>query len=340
MMRSPCPRMESCFPVLGMCLAFLGSFHFPRGPQQAINVCKACLGSLVLFTFRRGGCKMQSGSWKPAPSAWFISRRPTTISQFLFKPILRGQNMQSFFFKPIPRGQTICSHLCSSPSQGAKNAVIFFQAHPKGAKHMQSSLFKPIPRGKNGHLFSSPSQGGKPYAVIFFQAHPKGQKWSSFFKPIPRGQTICGHLFSSPYPLSRLVAICGDVLVGDFETYKPGCPSCDWNSELQTARFFADGTALIHCGIRDEGKKFRYRLGGVQGNMRELQLEPENAPRDEASTKLFHLWCCFFCWLSSFCLFFCWLSSFCLFFFVGFHRFTCEPSNSLSFLQGLSRGVR
>ncbi|CAJ1452496.1 unnamed protein product [Effrenium voratum] len=79
----------------------------------------------------------------------------------------------------------------------------------------------------------------------------------------------------------ELVAICGDVLVGDFETYKPGCPSCDWNSELQTARFFADGTALIHCRIRDEGKKFRYRLGGVQENMRELELEPENES-DEA----------------------------------------------------------
>ena len=50
---------------------------------------------------------------------------------------------------------------------------------------------------------------------------------------------------------------------------------------LQTARFFADGTALIHCGRHEEGRRFRYRLGPLQGQERELELH-EDGKEDDA----------------------------------------------------------
>ncbi|CAE7698607.1 unnamed protein product, partial [Symbiodinium pilosum] len=85
----------------------------------------------------------------------------------------------------------------------------------------------------------------------------------------------------------ELLALLSDVLVGDFEFYIPGCPTCDHGCEIQSVRFFADGTALIQAepfhrfGIQDNEPgtaKFHYKLGELKGAERELEFVEADPP--------------------------------------------------------------
>jgi len=82
-----------------------------------------------------------------------------------------------------------------------------------------------------------------------------------------------------------LVAICADAIVGDFEFYLPGCPTCDYNADIQRLSFFSDGTAMI------DGEKYRYTLGGnVKSGtclMRQLEfVQDTDAPAEVHSGML------------------------------------------------------
>eukprot|EP00441_Pelagodinium_beii_P015624 CAMPEP_0197666370 /NCGR_PEP_ID=MMETSP1338-20131121/62310_1 /TAXON_ID=43686 ORGANISM="Pelagodinium beii, Strain RCC1491" /NCGR_SAMPLE_ID=MMETSP1338 /ASSEMBLY_ACC=CAM_ASM_000754 /LENGTH=324 /DNA_ID=CAMNT_0043245389 /DNA_START=25 /DNA_END=996 /DNA_ORIENTATION=+ len=80
-----------------------------------------------------------------------------------------------------------------------------------------------------------------------------------------------------------LVAICADAIIGDFEVYQPGCPTCDYNAELKRVRFFADGTALIQGGPYDVFTKYRYSLGEFSKTRLERQLRFVEDVADAAS---------------------------------------------------------
>jgi len=69
-----------------------------------------------------------------------------------------------------------------------------------------------------------------------------------------------------------LLAICADAMVGDFEVYVPGCPTCDFGGDLQRVCFHEDGTALIHSGPNEAATKYRYTLGDLSGNTRQLRF--------------------------------------------------------------------
>jgi len=79
--------------------------------------------------------------------------------------------------------------------------------------------------------------------------------------------------------LSRgeLVAVCADALVGDFEVYQPGCPTCDYNSQMQSVQLFADGTALIQFSPYESSRKFRYKLGELTDAGRQLEFIDDEA---------------------------------------------------------------
>lgn len=85
----------------------------------------------------------------------------------------------------------------------------------------------------------------------------------------------------------ELLALLSDVLVGDFEFYLPGCPTCDYMCEIQSVRFFADGTALIQTehdhGNQPGAAKFHYKLGELKGEERELEFVEADLP--EAATE-------------------------------------------------------
>ena len=71
----------------------------------------------------------------------------------------------------------------------------------------------------------------------------------------------------------ELLALLSDVLVGDFEFYIPGCPTCDYNCEIQSVQFCADGTALIQAEAWEGTARFLYKLGELRGAERELEFE-------------------------------------------------------------------
>jgi hypothetical protein len=79
-----------------------------------------------------------------------------------------------------------------------------------------------------------------------------------------------------------LLAICAEAIVGDFEAYVPGCPTCDFGGELQRVRFLDDGTALIQSRPHEQPKRFSYTLGELCGNTRHLCFVEDGAPSSQA----------------------------------------------------------
>lgn len=75
---------------------------------------------------------------------------------------------------------------------------------------------------------------------------------------------------------AELLAICVDGIEGLFEVYEPGCPTCDFNADLQRIHFDLDGTAMIQNGPHDTSKAYRYFLVEVQGHKMHLEFVDED----------------------------------------------------------------
>jgi len=82
----------------------------------------------------------------------------------------------------------------------------------------------------------------------------------------------------------HLVAICADAIVGEFEVFSPGCPTCDYNSELQRVQLFDDGTASIQHGPYGVFEKYHYLLGELKiwshGTERLMQFRGDDGPTE------------------------------------------------------------
>eukprot|EP00418_Pyrodinium_bahamense_P084696 CAMPEP_0179055576 /NCGR_PEP_ID=MMETSP0796-20121207/23373_1 /TAXON_ID=73915 /ORGANISM="Pyrodinium bahamense, Strain pbaha01" /LENGTH=348 /DNA_ID=CAMNT_0020752235 /DNA_START=59 /DNA_END=1106 /DNA_ORIENTATION=+ len=88
----------------------------------------------------------------------------------------------------------------------------------------------------------------------------------------------------------EVVAVCARSIEGDFEKFRPGCPTCDAYSTVTRMRFELSGVASLSftCQGAEETRTFRYTLGeveegdGPRGLRRRLRL-------DEA-TRVFEGW--------------------------------------------------
>jgi len=75
---------------------------------------------------------------------------------------------------------------------------------------------------------------------------------------------------------AELLAICVDGIEGLFEVYEPGCPTCDFNADLQRIHFDLDGTAMIQNGPHATSKAYRYFIVEVHGHKMHLEFVDED----------------------------------------------------------------
>jgi len=64
----------------------------------------------------------------------------------------------------------------------------------------------------------------------------------------------------------EVVAVCARAIEGDFERFRPGCPTCDHNAVVTRMRFELSGVASLStsCQGEEERRLFRYTLGEVE----------------------------------------------------------------------------
>lgn len=83
----------------------------------------------------------------------------------------------------------------------------------------------------------------------------------------------------------ELVAICTDAIVGEFEKFREGCPTCEYGAEMVRLSFNADGLVSIMMELHGASNIFRYSLGepldGAGGTERLLELTRLSLPSDD-----------------------------------------------------------